>query len=118
MSAPDTRATWTDCLAENAHLRAEVAGLPLELERRTKHLRGEVEELHAKCAEYLAEIKALHHEFRGYYLDDCKDCDGKGEVEEVVTCDYPSRLDPMQPAEETIIVKCPRCHGTKMEWIT
>ncbi len=115
MSAPDTRATWRDCLQENARLRAEVAGLPLELERRTKNLRGEVEELRDTCVEFLDEIIALHLE---YVKADCDECMGVGKVGRVVVCDYPSRLDPMQPAEETIVIDCPRCHGTKMEWLT
>ncbi len=115
MSAPDTRATWTDCLAENARLRAEVAGLPLELERRTKNLRGEVEELHATCEEYLDEIKALQFE---YVKDDCYDCFGTGGVRDADVRDYPSRLDPMTPEEEVVHVRCGRCHGTGKKWMT
>ncbi len=113
MSAPDTRATWTDCLAENAHLRAEVAGLPLELERRTKHLRGEVEELHAILREHLAEIKALQAE---YVKEDCYECDGTGcQLDEVADPGGPHDLDEPTHVE---IVECGRCYGTGKRWLT
>jgi hypothetical protein len=62
---------------------------------------------------FLEEIKAFHLE---YGKEDCTTCDGKGEVEVSVTCDYPSARDPMVPAERMELDTCEDCLGTGKEW--
>ena len=63
--------------------------------------------------EFLVEITDLHRE---YVEKDCDECNGKGTVEDTILANYPSRLDPMVPAEETVTVTCDVCLGTKKEW--
>jgi hypothetical protein len=61
------------------------------------------------------EIRSLHLE---YVEEKCENCRGYQLVEETVLCNYPSRLDPMTPAEETIEVPCPDCDATGRVWMT
>ena len=66
-----------------------------------------------KTFQFLQEITFLH----GEYVDtDCENCDGAGTTTDTVLANYPSRLDPMVPAEETVTVTCEVCLGTKKEW--
>jgi len=98
--------TWIECLAENERLRIQVAAMPTEIARQTKALRDERDH-------FLDEITQLHHE---YLTKDCPTCDGAGQVEVAVTCNWPSAHDPWTPAERMELDICEDCQGTGKEW--
>tara|TARA_R110000765_G_scaffold271943_3_gene370720 strand:+ start:2330 stop:2914 length:585 start_codon:yes stop_codon:yes gene_type:complete len=98
--------TWGKCLAENEMLRAQIAVIPEEIARQTKALRDDLDYL-------LEEITDYHRE---YGEKDCDTCDGEGEIEISVTCDYPSRMDSFVPAERIELDTCEDCRGTGKEW--
>ena len=76
-------------------------------------LLARVWELEEQNKHFLTEIIDLHRE---YQKTDCPGCDGKGWTVETQLCDYPSRLDPMTPAEEEVDVTCEDCCGSGKEW--
>ena len=99
-------ADWTD-LEGSLQLQLDDAKQTIEgLDRQLKAA-------DALCETFLEEIKDLHRE---YQPDDCKGCGGTGTVMDTVLCDYPSRLDPMVPAEKQVEIDCEDCLGTGKEW--
>lgn len=106
IKSTDQPNTWIKCLAENERLRAQVAAMPAEIARQTKALRDERDH-------FLETITDLHRE---HAEKDCPGCDGTGEVEVSVTCNYPSAHDAFVPAERMELDTCEDCLGTGKEW--
>jgi len=79
-----------------------------------KRLTARLLDVSARRDDFLQEITALHLE--DTQRKDCDECGGTGTTEDTVLANYPSRLDPMTPAEETVTVTCEECLGTKKEW--
>ena len=108
--------TWVACLSENESLRAKVAGLDREVERRTAWIKGQLDEVLAERDHYMNEISALHLEY-GDRMEACQECDGAGTVTESVQMNYPCSWDEWTPAEVPYESVCSRCLGTKKEWM-
>ena len=89
--------------------------LEVKNDKLVKSLDEKLRNLWRERDDFLTEIRELHY---SYLKTNCDTCDGKGTVEEAVTCNYPSSHDSMIPAERMEVVECDDCIGTGKEWMS